>query len=77
MKLKLEQSSLWLEIIFMRLIIISNRLSFTESLDKGLPPAFFLRVGLSNTAARYYLGNHAAVRPMLREMALQNRLRHA
>jgi trehalose 6-phosphate synthase/phosphatase len=40
-----------------------------EDLFRALPPsAFSVRVGLANTAARYYLSNHAAVRRMLREM---------
>jgi hypothetical protein len=37
---------------------------------KVLPPAAHtIRVGLANTAARYYLGNHTAVRKILREMS--------
>jgi trehalose 6-phosphate synthase/phosphatase len=41
-----------------------------EDLFRALPPsAFSVRVGLANTAARYYLSNHTAVRRMLREMA--------
>jgi len=44
-----------------------------EDLFRALPPsAFSVRVGLANTAARYYLSNHTAVRRMLREMASQN-----
>ena len=34
-----------------------------EDLFRALPPtAYSVRVGLANTAARYYLGNHTAVR---------------
>ncbi len=41
-----------------------------EDLFRALPPtAFSVRVGVANTAARYYLGNPAAVRRMLREMS--------
>ncbi|MGO8766397.1 MAG: bifunctional alpha,alpha-trehalose-phosphate synthase (UDP-forming)/trehalose-phosphatase [Limisphaerales bacterium] len=40
-----------------------------EDLFRALPAtAFSIRVGMANTAARYYLGNPAAVRKMLREM---------
>ena len=40
-----------------------------EDLFRALPPdAFSVRVGVANTAARFYLGNHTAVRRMLREM---------
>jgi trehalose 6-phosphate synthase/phosphatase len=40
-----------------------------EDLFRALPPtAFSVRVGVANTAARYYLGNPAAVRRMLREL---------
>jgi trehalose 6-phosphate synthase/phosphatase len=40
-----------------------------EDLFRALPPrAFSVRVGLANTAARYYLTNHTAVRRMLREL---------
>jgi trehalose 6-phosphate synthase/phosphatase len=46
-----------------------------EDLFRALPPsAFSVRVGLANTAARYYLSNHTAVRRILREMAAQNQL---
>ena len=41
-----------------------------EDLFRALPPtAFSVRVGVANTAARYYLGNPAAVRRVLREMS--------
>jgi trehalose 6-phosphate synthase/phosphatase len=41
-----------------------------EDLFRALPSsAFSVRVGLANTAARYYLSNHTAVRRMLREMS--------
>ncbi len=41
-----------------------------EDLFRALPPtAFSVRVGVANTAARYYLGNPAAVRRMLRELS--------
>ena len=41
-----------------------------EDLFRALPSAAFsIRVGLANTAARYYLGNHTAVRQMLRELS--------
>jgi trehalose 6-phosphate synthase/phosphatase len=44
-----------------------------EDLFHALPPtAFSVRVGLANTAARYYLSSHTAVRRMLREMAAPN-----
>ncbi len=42
-----------------------------EDLFRALPPsAFSVRVGLANTAARYYLSNHTAVRRVLREVSL-------
>jgi len=38
-----------------------------EDLFRALPPsAFSVRVGLANTSARYYLGNHTIVRRVLR-----------
>jgi trehalose 6-phosphate synthase/phosphatase len=41
-----------------------------EDLFRALPPsAFSIHVGMGNTAARYYLGNPAGVRRMLRELA--------
>jgi len=41
-----------------------------EDLFRALPPtAYSVRVGLANTAARYYLGNHTAVRRVLRELS--------
>jgi trehalose 6-phosphate synthase/phosphatase len=41
-----------------------------EDLFRALPAAAFsVRVGLANTAARYYLTNHAAVRRLLRELS--------
>ena len=41
-----------------------------EDLFRALPPsAFSVRVGVANTGARYYLGNPAAVRRMLRELS--------
>jgi trehalose 6-phosphate synthase/phosphatase len=43
-----------------------------EDLFRALPPsAFSVRVGMANTAARYYLTNHTAVRRLLREMITQ------
>jgi trehalose 6-phosphate synthase/phosphatase len=40
-----------------------------EDLFRALPTtAFSVRVGVANTAARFYLGNHTAVRRMLREL---------
>lgn len=40
-----------------------------EDLFRALPPtAYSVRVGLANTAARYYLGNHTAVRRFLRSL---------
>jgi trehalose 6-phosphate synthase/phosphatase len=40
-----------------------------EDLFRSLPPtAYSVRVGLANTAARYYLGSHTAVRRVLREL---------
>lgn len=45
-----------------------------EDLFRALPPwAFSVRVGLANTAARYYLTNHTAVRRMLRELGQEQR----
>jgi len=44
-----------------------------EDLFRALPPtAFSVRVGVANTAARFYLVNHTAVRRMLRELFLAN-----
>jgi trehalose 6-phosphate synthase/phosphatase len=41
-----------------------------EDLFRALPPtAFSVRVGLAQTAARYYLGSHLAVRRMLHELS--------
>jgi trehalose 6-phosphate synthase/phosphatase len=41
-----------------------------EDLFRALPPnAISVRVGMATTAARYYLGNHTAVRRLLRELA--------
>ena len=41
-----------------------------EDLFRALPPpAFSVRVGVANTAARFYLGNPAAVRRMLWELS--------
>ena len=41
-----------------------------EDLFRALPPsAFSVRVGVGNTAARYYLVNHTAVRRVLRELS--------
>jgi trehalose 6-phosphate synthase/phosphatase len=41
-----------------------------EDLFRSLPStAYSVRVGLANTAARYYLGNHTAVRRVLRELS--------
>jgi trehalose 6-phosphate synthase/phosphatase len=41
-----------------------------EDLFRALPPAAYsVRVGLANTAARYYLTNHTAVRRMLHELS--------
>jgi trehalose-6-phosphatase len=41
-----------------------------EDLFRALPPtAYSVRVGLANTAARYYLNNHTAVRRVLRELS--------
>jgi trehalose 6-phosphate synthase/phosphatase len=40
-----------------------------EDLFRALPPtAWSVRVGVAKTAARYHLGNHAAVRRLLREL---------
>jgi len=40
-----------------------------EDLFRSLPSnAYSVRVGVTNTAARYYLGNHTAVRRVLREL---------
>lgn len=44
-----------------------------EDLFRALPPtAFSVRVGVANTAARFYLVNHTAVRRMLRELSPAN-----
>ncbi len=44
-----------------------------EDMFRALPPdAFSVRVGVANTAARFYLVNHTAVRRMLRELASPN-----
>jgi trehalose 6-phosphate synthase/phosphatase len=41
-----------------------------EDLFRALPAnAYSVRVGLANTAARYYLGSHTAVRRVLRELS--------
>jgi len=41
-----------------------------EDLFRSLPPeAFTIRVGLARTAAAFYLGNHNAVRRLLRELS--------
>jgi len=41
-----------------------------EDLFRALPAsAYSVRVGLANTAARYYLSNHTAVRRVLRELS--------
>ena len=40
-----------------------------EDIFRALPStAFSVRVGLANTAARYHVGNHSAVRRLLREL---------
>jgi len=45
-----------------------------EDLFRALPPtAYSVRVGLANTAARYYLSNHTAVRRILRELGAEQR----
>ena len=45
-----------------------------EDLFHALPPsALSVRVGVANTAARYYLANHTAVRRMLRELSASPR----
>jgi trehalose 6-phosphate synthase/phosphatase len=47
-----------------------------EDLFRALPAsAYSVRVGLATTAARYYLGNHTAVRRMLRELSQASRER--
>lgn len=44
-----------------------------EDLFRSLPAtAFSVRVGVANTAARYYLASHTAVRRILRELASPN-----
>ncbi|MDR3377233.1 MAG: trehalose-phosphatase, partial [Verrucomicrobiae bacterium] len=49
-----------------------------EDLFRALAPtAFTIRVGLANTAARYYMGAPSAIRRMLREMAGANALQPA
>jgi trehalose 6-phosphate synthase/phosphatase len=41
-----------------------------EDLFRALPPtAFSVRVGVANTVARFYLGNHTAVRRILHELS--------
>lgn len=43
-----------------------------EDLFKALPPtAYSVRVGVSTTEARYYVGNPGAVRPLLQELAAE------
>jgi len=45
-----------------------------EDLFRALPPtAYSVRVGLDNTAARYYLTHHTAVRRLLRELGQEHR----
>jgi trehalose 6-phosphate synthase/phosphatase len=45
-----------------------------EDLFRALPTtAYSVRVGLANTAARYYLSNHTAVRRVLRELSQASR----
>jgi trehalose 6-phosphate synthase/phosphatase len=45
-----------------------------EDLFRALPPsAYSVRVGLANTAARYYLSGHTAVRRVLGELSRQAR----
>jgi trehalose 6-phosphate synthase/phosphatase len=47
-----------------------------EDLFRTLPAtAFSVRVGLANTAARYYLSTHTVVRRVLRELSAANRER--
>jgi trehalose 6-phosphate synthase/phosphatase len=49
-----------------------------EDLFRALPPAAFsVRVGLGNTAARFFLPNHVAVRRVLRELREVTRQRIA
>jgi trehalose 6-phosphate synthase/phosphatase len=49
-----------------------------EDLFRALPPtAYSVRVGLANTAARYYLSNHTVVRRVLRELNQVSRERGA
>jgi trehalose 6-phosphate synthase/phosphatase len=49
-----------------------------EDLFRALPPtAYSVRVGLVNTAARYYLSNHSAVRRVLRVLSQAPRERGA
>jgi trehalose 6-phosphate synthase/phosphatase len=44
-----------------------------EDLFRALPEnAFSVRVGVATTAARFYLGNHTAVRRLLRELSIPN-----
>ena len=44
-----------------------------EDMFRALPPtAISVRVGVVSTAARYYLGNHIAVRRMLRDLSIPN-----
>ncbi|HOX56762.1 MAG TPA: bifunctional alpha,alpha-trehalose-phosphate synthase (UDP-forming)/trehalose-phosphatase [Candidatus Paceibacterota bacterium] len=46
-----------------------------EDLFRALPEtAFSVRVGLANTAARYYLSTHTAVRRVLREVSLASQV---
>jgi trehalose 6-phosphate synthase/phosphatase len=45
-----------------------------EDLFRALPTtAYSVRVGLANTAARYYVSNHTAVRRVLRELSQASR----
>jgi len=49
-----------------------------EDLFRAMPPtAWSVRVGLANTAARYYLGSHTVVRRVLRELSEMTREKNA
>ncbi len=56
------------EIIFMRLVVVSNRLPFTASFQEG-SPQFKPNAGGLTTGLWSYLGNPSAVRRMLRELS--------
>ncbi len=64
----------WLSAINPEVILAIGDDWTDEDLFRVLPPAAFsIRVGLANTAARYYLSNHTAVRRLLQELSRAGR----